>query len=126
MKDKSFQYTVERIGKYLLVTASGKQSSSDEVIDYAICIDKSCKRNKCGNVLLDEKNVYIGTNLEDELKISDFTAFHRNIPNIKKVACVPNNASVSNATFFQILARSKHFNFRVFPSIDEAAEWLCM
>ena len=55
---------------------------------------------------------------------ADFSAFHRNLPNISKVACVPNNTSESNAIFFQILARSKHFNFRVFSTVVEATEWL--
>ena len=124
MTNIPFQYSVINSGKYLTVHATGLQRTHNDIIEYAKYINRACKQEECNYVLLDETLVTIQTSVEDEVNISDFAAFHQNLPHISKMACVPNKKAETNAKFFQALASAKHFNFRVFPTIDEAAEWL--
>ena len=124
MENIPFRYSIENCGEYLIVHAIGIQSTANEIVDYIKKIDSACEREGCNCVLLDERKVTVRTSIEDEVKASDFVAFHRMIPNVSKLACVPNKASEINAIFFQWLASAKHFNFRVFHTIEEAAKWL--
>ena len=124
MEIKPFQFSVENCGNYLLVTATGTQRSDTEIINLYKNLNEACKSSNCNNVLLDEKNLLVSTSMEDVLKVADFAAFHSNIPNISKIACVPGNYSEANATLFQHIATSKHIGYRVLSSIDKAVEWL--
>ena len=124
MEIKPFQYTVENRGNYLLVTTTGTQCNDAEVINLYRSLNDECKTSGCSNVLLNERNLLVSTNLEDVLKVADFVAFHRNIPNISKIACVPGDYSEANATLFQHIATSKHIGYCVLDTIDKAVEWL--
>lgn len=119
-----FQYSIKNCGNFLTILASGAQTNADEIIDYAKNINSACKREGCSYVLLDERMVTIQTNIEDEVNVSNFVAFHQNLPQVTKMACVPKKVFESNAYFFLYLASAKHFNFKVFHTIDEAAKWL--
>jgi hypothetical protein len=119
----TFDYQLDNRGNYVAVTTSGNQNAN-QVEPYILEIDKFCEAHGCNLVLLDERGLSVHTDIDHEVLLSDFVSFGHGLRHVSRIACVPSGQSRTTAIFFESLARSKHFNFKVFDTIDAAMEWL--
>jgi hypothetical protein len=119
----AYQLAVEKKGKFIIITASGKQTYEDNIKLAEACIQE-CWKNAVTRVLVDITGLVgqPGTTADYELaKLIDAWGARRTISH---AALLENEDGLAAGKFFETAARNRGVNLFAFGDKAKAEEWL--
>jgi hypothetical protein len=115
-------YTISKKDRYLLITASGKDDSLEEVESYGMAVIQAALINKATHVLCDERQLEYALGTFDIFESARFIAQH--VPSLAKTAIVSGTNESQDVAFWETVAVNRGLHVKMFQDIDKAEAWL--
>jgi hypothetical protein len=115
-------YSFEVENDLLKATASGKDETLEEVMDYGMAIIHAAIVNKCQKVLCDETGLEYSLGTFESFESAKFIS--ENAPDVAKVAIVCNPRFIGDAAFWETVAVNRGLQVKFFKNLRDAEEWL--
>lgn len=114
--------TFKNKGDILLVTASGKDESLEDVEEYGMKVIEQGILSNCRKILCDEINLEYNLSTIDTFESAKFIS--ENAPKVCKVALVSNPKNLPDAKFWETVTFNRGLTVKVFTDKSEAEVWL--
>lgn len=118
----AINYSFSVSGKFLRVTATGKDESLEEVENYGMAIIKAAVSSACTSILCDERKLIYNLGTIDTFESAKFIS--ENAPKVAKVAVVCRAQDYSDAVFWETVAVNRGLQVKMFKKVDDAEQWL--
>ena len=109
-------------GDVLYVTASGRDDSINDPLQYGAAIIEQALTHQSKRVLVDERELIYVIATFDLYETAKVMA--ENAPQVVKAALVINPAQFKDAKFWETVAVNRGLNVHLFTDIDDAKKWL--
>jgi len=123
-KGMTIQYKIDVRSEYLYFAGEGIEGDLEENKQIHEMIVKLCKDQKCGRVLIDDRNVIYTASISSLYELTKYYATVDLPGQIKHAAVVVNPRYKDTNTFFENAARNRGIDLRIFHRIEDAEAWL--
>ncbi|MFP4547517.1 MAG: hypothetical protein ACLFQM_05250 [Fidelibacterota bacterium] len=106
----------------LYITSRGVDESFEDVRNYATSLILTAQGTNCRKLLIDERNLEYRLNIMDTYKFAEYAV--DNIPQITKVAIVPDPECIDDAQFYENVVSTRGLRLRIFRDLESAKKWV--
>ena len=106
----------------LVITASGRDESLQQVVDYGRAVIQLAVEKEVRRVLCDERNLEYALGMFDTFQAAKTIA--ECAPRVGRVAIVCGPKFLETGKFWETVAVNRHFHVRVDTDLDRARAWL--
>ena len=118
----SIQYTKKMENDTLLVTASGRDDSLEDVKQYGQAVVTAAIQNNCLKILCDETNLVYALGVFEAYVDAEYIA--KIAPRIHRVAIICNPNQIGDAKSWETFAVNRGLRIKVFVDPVDAKIWL--
>lgn len=118
----AINFTITIKDRYLLITASGKDESLEEVESYGMAVIQAAIDNRVTHILCDERQLEYALGTFDIFESARFIAEH--VPRLAKTAIVTGANEIQDVAFWETVAVNRGLHVKMFQNMDEAEAWL--
>jgi hypothetical protein len=115
-----FHFSVK--DKLLLVKASGKDDSLEDVMNYSKAVLSEAVESQCTRILCDERDLEYALSVADTYSLANTAS--ELVPRVIKIAIVCNSKSLPDGKFYETVGVNRGLVVRVMGDLNEAWEWL--